>query len=186
MQATISDPLLQLVRDKSEPYYIKCKLSSKTHPKTYNSPYCNECGKQENGILLHYTNFISPCKCCGSSDHGLFEHIPIQENDIVSGLAQILCPSIWTTCIGKLIQEDRMSMKYRPCPEKFAEAHDYNTARAKVTLDHCYTQGSGWHMHTRQYNQLVDKVLQICYDTNNPKFKRDITHLEDTDEDIDL
>ena len=177
---------MQLVRDRDDPYYIKCKLSRNTHPKAYNIPHCDECGKQENGILLHYTNFTTPCKCCGSPGHGLFEHIPIKDNEVVSGLAQVLCPSVWTTCIGRLLLEGRMSMKYRPCPERFAEAHDYDKDKANITLKQCYMYGSGWHMHTTQFNELVDNVLQICYDVKHPKFKRDITHLYNSDEHMDL
>jgi hypothetical protein len=79
-----------------------------------------------------------------------------------------------------------MSMKYRPCPERLAEAHGYDEDRAKATLKCCYMHGSGWHMHTTQFNKLVEDVSQICYEARNPKFKRDITHLVDTDEDMEL
>jgi hypothetical protein len=175
------------IEDKSDPQYYNCKLRSTTHPKTFNMLPCTECGKQENGILLHYTNFIAPCKCCGALDHGLYRYTPIEDNTLISGLAQVTCPSVWTTCIGKLIQEDRMSMKYRPCPQKLAEAHDYNHDKAMAALKRCYTQGSGWHMHTQQFNTLTDEVIQICYDARNPPFKRDTTHLDEMDdEELDL
>ena len=181
--AQITDPLLHIVRDRDDPYYIKCNLSSCTHPKAFDIPHCDECGKQKQGILLHYTNFISPCKCCGSPNHGLFEYTPVSDNTTISGYAQVLCPSVWTTCIGEMLQEGRMSMKYRPCPQKLAEAHDFDDTKAKITLKQCYTRGSGWHMHTQQFNKLTEEVSQICYDTLNPHFTRETIHLHDVPED---
>jgi hypothetical protein len=185
MVTQITDPLLHMARDRDEPYYIKCKLSGNSHPKAFDTPHCEECGEQKQGILLHYTNFIAPCKCCGSPDHGLLEHIPCADNTTIMGYAQVKCPSVWTSCVGKMIQEDRMSMKYRPCPQKLAEAHNFNEAKAKVTLKQCYTQGSGWHMHTQQFYKLTEEVAQICYDTLNPQFTRDTIHLHGEQEDDD-
>jgi hypothetical protein len=186
MSTEINDPLLQLVRDRDDPYYIKCKLPDSSHPSAHNTPYCNDCKKQEHGILLHYTNFVTPCKCCGSPNHGLFKYDPISDASMANGFAQVSCPSVWTTCIGKMIEEDRMSMKYRPCPQKLAETHNFDVSKAQVNLKQCYTHGCGWHMHTAQFNKLTNAVSQICYDARNPQFKRTITHQLNIDEDEEL
>jgi hypothetical protein len=79
-------------------------------------------------------------------------------------------------------------MKNRPCPQKLAEAHDYDDTRAQETLKRCFTQGSGWHMSCQQFNILKENVSQICHDACNPGFKRDITYLStiEDDEDTDL
>jgi len=77
-----------------------------------------------------------------------------------------------------------MSMKHRPCPQKFAEAHNFDPTEAKNALKRCYTQGSGWHMYPQQFDQLESRVLSICEETvRNLPFKRDISHLQEIDDD---
>jgi len=161
--------------------YIKCRLSNNVDSDMSSNPCCDDCGKL-GSILLHFTNFRSPCKCCGSPDHALLIHTQMTDNEETYEAAQVRCPSVWTTCISKILQEDRMSMKNRPCPEKFAEAHNYDIIQAKLALKKCYTYGSGWHMYPQQFESLSNEVSQICYNAHNPTFTRDVSHLQDTEE----
>jgi len=159
------------------------QLSPPTHCKAYLLTPCDICGNSEHGILLHYTNFSSPCKCCGSKDHGLFIWDTEGSTKTTSGRAVVRCPSVWTTSVRDMINEERMSMKHRPCPQKFAEAHSFNHTEAKEALKLCYTQGSGWHMYPEQFDHLEKKIIGICDEvTRNLPFKRDVSHLQKDDE----
>jgi len=164
--------------------YIKCKLSSTTHPEMDNTDHCEACRKQGK-LLLHSTNFKQPCRCCGSQDHGLLTCTQEIEKEKVQNVAQVTCPSVWTTCISKILQEDRMSMKNRPCAQKFAESYNYDLTKAKLALKQCFTFGSGWHMYPQQFDALVNEVTQICYDFHNPQFTRDNSYLQSKEDDED-
>ena len=73
-----------------------------------------------------------------------------------------------------------MSMKHRPCPRKFAEAHNFDPDSSKNALKLCYSQGSGWHMYPKQFDILEKAVLDICIETiRNLPFKRDVSYLQD-------
>jgi len=68
-----------------------------------------------------------------------------------------------------------MSRKYRPCPEKFALAHDFDTQRCTDSLKLCWKQGAGLNMSYEQYLNLKQQVLEICHDSYlTLHFKRDI------------
>ena len=156
--------------------YIRCRLSAGTHSES-NTDHCEACVKQGD-ILLHATNFESPCKCCGSQDHGLLTYTQEMADEGVCNKANVICPSVWTTCIYNILQEDRMSMKNRPCAHKFADAHSYNITGAKSALKQCFTYGSGWYMYPQQFDALVSEVTQICYEVQNPRFTRDTSYLQ--------
>ena len=95
--------------DRAYQAYIMCRLSTNNHPEMDNTDHCEACRKQGN-ILLHSTNFKQPCRCCGSQDHGLLTYIQEIEKEKIHNVAQVTCPSVWTTCISKILQEDRMRM----------------------------------------------------------------------------
>ena len=162
--------------------YIRCILSEGTHPEIDNTDQCEACIKQGD-IFLHTTNFEHPCKCCGSQDHGLLTCTHETDDGNIRNVARVICPSVWTTCIYNILQEDRMSMKNRPSAHKFAEAHSYNITKAKSALKQCFTSGSGWYMYPQQFDVLVSEVTQICYEVKNPKFTRDTSYLQDIDDD---
>ena len=84
-----------------------------------------------------------------------------------------------------------MSLKFRPDPYKFALAHDFDKARCDETLVRCWNRGSGMHMFVEQYQDLVNHVLEICYEENSKlPFKRETQPTEDDlldfMEDIDM
>jgi hypothetical protein len=161
-----------------------CRLSASAHSEADNTDHCEACMRQGD-ILLHSTNFVQPCKCCGSRDHGLLTYTQETEYGSICIVAQVICPSVWTTCIHNILQEDRMSMKNRPCAHKLAEAHSYNITNAKSALKQCLTFGSGWHMYPHQFDALVSEVTQICYEVQNLKFTRDTSYLQDAGDDDD-
>ena len=169
-----------VVDNKYHPY-IKCKLTKCVQSDVNHTSHCDGCGKQ-GFILLFFANFMSPCKCCGSPDHSLLTSTQENDNGKIYAVAHVICPSVWTTCICEILREDRMSMKNRPCPEKFAETHEYDIIKAKLALKQCFSYGSGWHMYAQQFEALSDEVSQICYDAHNPTFTRDVSHLQDTEE----
>ena len=161
-----------------------CRLSAGAHSETDNTDHCEACMRQGD-ILLHSTNFVQPCKCCGSQDHGLLTCTQETEDGDIRNVAQVTCPSVWTTCLHNILQEGRMSMKNRPNTHKFAEAHNYDIVKTRLALKQCSAVGSGWHMSRQQFDALVNEVIQICYDIQNPKFTRDTSYLQDSRGDDD-
>ena len=132
-------------------------------------------------MIWHESMFSSPCKCCGSEDHGLLKLVHENDGKETSGFA---CPITRQVQIVDMINEPRNVKKYMPCPESFAYhfgCQEEAILRALKTFD---DYGSGKYLSGPEFKEFKTKALITCEEYRNRNtFKREI--IEDFNHSID-
>ena len=131
-------------------------------------------------MIWHKSMFSSPCKCCAAKDHGLLKIIGTNDGRKTSIFD---CPVTCREDIVGLIDEDRMSKKYMPCPERFAYHFGCQEEAVRTALKSFDNYGAGKYMNGHEFTEFSAKAISVCeWYRTMATFKRNMPqshHIED-------
>ena len=122
---------------------------------------------KETGILpyspMFYKHFIrSPCRCCGSNDHGLLNLGTYKSKGV--RYTKYTCPVLRIYPDPSILSEQEIYIQnHQACPIRLARQYKFNVEQIKRALNIYRTQGTGRQLTKQEYQIFQEDTLKQCH-----------------------